>query len=204
MKRRVAINHGGMTARTRRAATPPSPEQIAFVENAMAQFGRQTYNYAYRLTNNESDARDLTQEAFIRVFRAWQSFQEGTSFLSWIYRIVTNLYRDELRRRKGVFTQPLPEDNQPQERLPDHETHDPIATLHERQLSSLMQRALSRLTYDQRAVVILADVEDYSYQEIADAIGCSIGTVRSRLHRARAQLRNLVQLERLEQGESAQ
>src|SRR5215471_7881107 len=84
---------------------PPSPEQIAFLENAMAKFGKQTYNYAYRLAGNEADARDLTQEAFIRVFRAWQSFRPGTSFISWIYRIVTNLHRDELRRRKGRFYQ---------------------------------------------------------------------------------------------------
>ncbi|HXW77010.1 MAG TPA: sigma-70 family RNA polymerase sigma factor [Candidatus Eremiobacteraceae bacterium] len=171
---------------------PPTPEQIAFVERAMEQYGRQTYNYAYRLTGNEPDARDLTQEAFIRVFRAWQSFREGTSFLSWIYRIVTNLYRDELRRRKGIFTQPLPEDNKPQEHALDDEAHDPIAAIHERQLSATMEQALASLTSEQRAVVVLADVEEYSYQDIAIIIGCSIGTVRSRLHRARAQLRKAV------------
>src|SRR5215470_13682460 len=167
----------------------------------MTKFGRQTYNYAYRLTGNEADARDLTQEAFIRVFRAWQSFKPGTSFLSWIYRIVTNLYRDELRRRKGIFTQPLPEDNQPQERgAADVESHDPIASMHERQLSASMERALGTLTPDQRAVVVLADVEEYSYQDIADTIGCSIGTVRSRLHRARAQLRKAVLREQAQEG----
>lgn len=179
---------------------PPTPEQIAFVERAMEQYGRQTYNYAYRLTGNEPDARDLTQEAFIRVFRAWESFREGTSFLSWIYRIVTNLYRDELRRRKGVFTQPLPEDNQPQERPVDDEAHDPIGAMHERQLSAPMERALKSLTPEQRAVVVLADVEEYSYQDIADTIGCSIGTVRSRLHRARAQLRKSVTREQAKEG----
>lgn len=182
---------------------PPTPEQITFVERAMEQYGRQTYNYAYRLTGNEPDARDLTQEAFIRVFRAWESFREGTSFLSWIYRIVTNLHRDELRRRKGIFTQPLPEDNQPQERGTGDEGHDPIAQIHERQLSATMERALVSLTLDQRAVVLLADVEERSYQEIADIIGCSIGTVRSRLHRARAQLRKSVLQERERQGKSA-
>jgi RNA polymerase sigma-70 factor, ECF subfamily len=174
----------------------PSPEQIAFVEEAMAKFGRQTYNYAYRLTSNEADARDLAQDAFIRVFRAWQSFRPGTSFLAWIYRIVTNLHRDELRRRKGIFTQPLPEDNQPQETPHAVTVHDPITAMHEQQLSPAMDRALRGLTPEQRTVVILADVEDYSYQEIAQTVGCSIGTVRSRLHRARSQLRRLVQRER--------
>jgi RNA polymerase sigma-70 factor, ECF subfamily len=162
----------------------------------MATYGRQTYNYAYRLTANEPDARDLTQEAFIRVFRAWQSFREGTSFLSWIYRIVTNLHRDELRRRKGVFVEPLPEDNQPQSRPGLDVAHDPIASLHERQLSPVMERALKGMSYDQRVVVVLADIEQYSYQEIAEIVGCSIGTVRSRLHRSREQLRRLVITER--------
>lgn len=189
-----------MAPRTREV-TAPTPEQIAFVEDAMRKYGKQTYNYAYRLCGNAADAHDLTQEAFIRVFRAWQSFRPGTSFLSWVYRIVTNLYRDELRRRKGVFTQPLPDDNVRQER-PEQPLVDPIALIHERQLSASMEFALRQLTADQRAVVILADVDEFSYQEIADIMGCSIGTVRSRLHRARAQLRKLVIRERARQGES--
>lgn len=158
----------------------------------MATYGRQTYNYAYRLTGNEPDARDLTQDAFIRVFRAWRSFQPGTSFLSWIYRIVTNLHRDELRKRKGVFLQELPDDNVSSEAGREAAQHDPIAAIHERQLSATMEGALRQLTPDQRAVVLLADVEERSYQEIADIMACSIGTVRSRLHRARMQLRKLI------------
>ena len=86
-------------------------EQTAFLEHAINQYGKATYNYAYRLTQNEADARDLTQEAFLRVYRAWRSFKPGTSFLSWIYRIVTNLHRDELRRRKGRYQEEIPEDH---------------------------------------------------------------------------------------------
>ncbi len=164
----------------------------------MATYGRQTYNYAYRLTGNEPDARDLTQEAFIRVFRAWRSFQPGTSFLSWIYRIVTNLHRDELRKRKGVFLQELPDDNMPHE-LPKDAAHDPIGALHDRQLSTAVEGALRQLTPDQRSVVLLADIEERSYQEIADIMACSIGTVRSRLHRARLQLRKLIPRQREEE-----
>jgi RNA polymerase sigma-70 factor, ECF subfamily len=191
-----------VTARPRRQDEPPSDDQNAFLEHAMATYGRQTYNYAYRLTGNEADARDLTQEAFIRVFRAWRSFQPGTSFLSWIYRIVTNLYRDELRKRKGVFLQELPDDNVAHELPSEAREHDPIAQIHERQLSSAVSDALKQLTADQRAVVLLADVEERSYQEIADIMACSIGTVRSRLHRARLQLRKLIP--RLRQREQQQ
>src|SRR5271156_3834810 len=181
-------------AAPRKPFEAPSPEQSAFLERAIEQYGKATYNFAYRLTGNEPDARDLTQDAFIRVYRAWRSFQPGTSFLSWIYRIVTNLYRDELRRRKGRFNEQIPEDNAPQEfggQRPLAVT--PIDDYVERQLGEPLSKALAQLSPEQRQVVVLADIEEYSYQEIAEIMGCSIGTVRSRLHRARALLRRLVE-----------
>ena len=185
---------------TRTPIEPPSPEQSAFLERAMTQYGKATYNFAFRLTGNEADARDLTQDAFIRVFRAWRSFQPGTSFLSWIYRIVTNLHRDELRRRKGRFQEQIPEDNAPQEFGGQRPLAvNPVDEYVERQLSEPMSRALATLSPEQRQVVILADIEEYSYQEIAEIVGCSIGTVRSRLHRARALLRRLVERAQQEQ-----
>ncbi len=181
-------------AASRTPLEPPTPEQAAFLERAMTQHGKATYNFAYRLTGNEADARDLTQDAFLRVYRAWRSFQPGTSFLSWIYRIVTNLHRDELRRRKGRYQEELPEDNAPQEFAGARPLAvTPIDDLVERELSEPLSRALAQLSSEQRQVVILADIEEYSYQEIAEIMGCSIGTVRSRLHRARALLRRLVE-----------
>ena len=178
----------------RKPIEPPTPEQAAFLERAIEQYGKATYNFAYRLTRNEADARDLTQEAFIRVYRAWRSFQPGTSFLSWVYRIVTNLHRDELRRKKGRYQEEIPEDNAPQEfggEKPLAVT--PIDDYVEGQLSEPVAKSLEQLSPDQRQVIVLADIEEYSYQEIAEIMGCSIGTVRSRLHRARALLRRLVQ-----------
>ncbi|MBV8688975.1 MAG: sigma-70 family RNA polymerase sigma factor [Candidatus Eremiobacteraeota bacterium] len=178
----------------RKPIEPPTPEQAAFLERAIERYGKATYNFAYRLTRNEADARDLTQEAFIRVYRAWRSFVPGTSFLSWIYRIVTNLYRDELRRKKGRFQEEIPEDNAPQAFGGDRPLAvTPIEDYVEGQLSESLARSLEMLSPDQRAVVVLADIEEYSYQEISEIMGCSIGTVRSRLHRARALLRRLLQ-----------
>jgi RNA polymerase sigma-70 factor, ECF subfamily len=172
---------------------PPSPEQTAFLERAVEQYGKATYNFAYRLTRNEADARDLTQDAFIRVFRAWRSFKPGTSFLSWVYRIVTNLHRDELRRRKGRYQEEIPDDNEPQAFGNDRSLAvAPIEEYVESQLSEPVAKALEALGPEQRQIVVLADIEEYSYQEIADIVGCSIGTVRSRLHRARGQLRKYV------------
>ena len=163
------------------------------MEQAIEQYGKATYNFAYRLTHNEADARDLTQEAFIRVYRAWRSFQPGTSFLSWIYRIVTNLYRDELRRKKGRYQEEIPEDNAPQEFGGQRPLAvDPVGEYVEGQLGEKMARSLDQLSPDQKQVIVLADIEEYSYQEIAEIMGCSIGTVRSRLHRARALLRRLL------------
>ncbi|HZT34693.1 MAG TPA: sigma-70 family RNA polymerase sigma factor, partial [Nitrososphaera sp.] len=127
----------------RKPLEPASPEQTAFLQQAMEQYGKATYNFAYRLTQNEPDARDLTQEAFLRVYRAWRSFVPGTSFLSWIYRIVTNLYRDELRRRKGRYEEEIPEDNTPQALGGQQSLAvTPIEDYVEAQLSERLQRAL--------------------------------------------------------------
>jgi RNA polymerase sigma-70 factor (ECF subfamily) len=168
-------------------------EQRAFLEHAMEQYGKATYNFAYRLTGNEPDARDLTQEAFIRVFRAWRSFRPGTSFLSWIYRIVTNLHRDELRRHKGRYQEEILDANEPQHVGGGRPLAvEPIEEYVDGYPSEPVSKALSALTAEQRQIVLLADVEDFSYQEIGEIVGCSVGTVRSRLHRARGQLRNLV------------
>jgi RNA polymerase sigma-70 factor (ECF subfamily) len=182
-------------AAPRKPFDPPTPEQTAFLERAISDYGKATYTYALRLTQHEADARDLTQEAFIRVYRAWRSFVPGTSFLSWVYRIVTNLHRDELRRRKGRYLEEIPEDNAPQDFGGARPlASQPIDELIDRQLSESMSKALGSLSPDQRQVLVLADIEEYSYQEIAEIVGCSIGTVRSRLHRARQQLRRAVEV----------
>ncbi len=157
-------------------------EQQLFLERAIEQYGKATYNFAYRLTGNDADASDLTQEAFIRVFRAWHSFKPGTSFLSWVFRIETNLYRDELRRRKvRCYAEEIHE-----------RPFEPIDDYVEAHLSEPLSKALSDLTPLQRKIVLLADVDGCSYREIGQIVGCSVGTVRSRLHRARRELRKLV------------
>jgi RNA polymerase sigma-70 factor, ECF subfamily len=180
-------------AAPRKPLEPSTPEQRAFLEHAIEQYGKATYNFAYRLTRNEADARDLTQDAFIRVYRAWRSFKPGTSFLSWIYRIVSNLHRDELRRRRGRYQDEIPEENAPAELGGGRPLAvAPIEEYLEGYLSEPVSKALQGLTPEQREIVLLADVEECSYQEIGEIVGCSVGTVRSRLHRARGQLRKLV------------
>ena len=184
-------------AAPRKPVEPGTPEQAEFLERAVEQYGKATYNYALRLTRNEADARDLTQEAFIRVYRAWRSFKPGTSFLSWIYRIVTNLHRDELRRQKGRYLVEIPEDNEPRASGGKPAAGGESDRRSRRRISQRTgfqgaRRALS----EQRQIIVLADIEECSYAEIAGIVGCSVGTVRSRLHRARSQLRKLVIPER--------
>ena len=180
-------------AAPRKPFEPGTPEQAEFLERAVEQYGKATYNFAFRLTHNEADARDLAQDAFIRVYRAWRSFKPGTSFLSWIYRIVTNLHRDELRRQKGRYLVEIPEDNEPHATTAERTlAENPIEELVEGYLSEPVSKALAALSSEQRQIVVLADIEECSYAEIAGIVGCSVGTVRSRLHRARSQLRKLV------------
>ncbi|MBV8196816.1 MAG: sigma-70 family RNA polymerase sigma factor [Candidatus Eremiobacteraeota bacterium] len=167
-------------------------DQQAFLEDAIERYGKAAYNYAYRLTQNDADARDLTQDAFVRVYRAWRSFKPGTSFRSWIYRILTNLHRDELRRRKGRYPEELPSDDESHARNGRPLAVEPIEEYVDGYLSEPVSRALAALPAEQRRIVLLADIDDLSYQEIAEIVGCSIGTIRSRLHRARGQLRTLV------------
>jgi len=185
-----------MAARSSRDAPTSHPlaEQRAFLEESMSRYGKAVYTYAYRLTGSESDARDLAQEAFIRVFRAWRSFRPGSSFLAWIFRILTNLHRDELRKRKGRYLEELP-DEQTRPRRGSNTTFSvtPIEEYHAQQLDAHLEEALAELSPEQRQVVVLADIEEYQYQEIAEIVGCSIGTVRSRLHRSRALLRQALQ-----------
>jgi RNA polymerase sigma-70 factor, ECF subfamily len=142
------------------------------------------YRLAYRLSGNQQDAEDLTQETFIRVFRSLASYQPGT-FEGWLHRITTNLFLDMARRRARVRMEALPDDA---ERIPggDPSPDQVYASSH---LDPDLQAALDELPPDFRAAVVLCDVEGLSYEEIGATLGVKLGTVRSRIHRGRQALR---------------
>lgn len=157
---------------------------------------RQAYNIAYRMAGNHADAEDLTQEAFLRAYRFFDRYNRQMPFENWLYRIISNVFIDELRKRPKVkshsLDQPLMHGRSDSEihlEVPDI-TADPEWRVLEAELDEPLQRALNQLPVDFRQTVILADVEGLSYEEIAEAMGCSLGTVRSRLHRGRKLLRN--------------
>jgi len=143
------------------------------------------YRLAYRLTGNSHDAEDLTQEVFMRVFRSLSSYTPGT-FEGWLHRITTNLFLDMARRRQRIRFEGLGDDTAA--RLGDG-GRSPADAFDDRHLDSDIQAALKALAPEYRAAVILCDIEGLSYEEIADTLGIKLGTVRSRIHRGRAQLR---------------
>jgi RNA polymerase sigma factor (sigma-70 family) len=143
------------------------------------------YRLAYRLTGNPHDAEDLTQEVFVRVFRSLSSYTPGT-FEGWLHRITTNLFLDGARRRQRIRFEGLADEVA--HRLAGSEP-TPAEAFDEAHLDDDIQAALKALPPEYRAAVVLCDIEGFSYEEIAVTLGVKIGTVRSRLHRGRAQLR---------------
>jgi len=164
--------------------------EIEAFETLLARYGRRIYQMAYRMAGNEADANDLTQEAFIRVWRAFRRIDPEANLESWLYRIVTNLYIDLLRRRPKARLESLDaplrtaKGDEVAREVPD-ERADPEATVLSAQLDADIQRALVALTPDLRMVVVLSDIEGQSYEEISVTLRIPIGTVKSRLHRAR-------------------
>src|SRR3954471_22575893 len=148
----------------------PTWEEIA------RDHGRFMYTVAYRLAGNDDDAQDLVQESLIRVRRGLERYEPG-SLQGWLARIVTNVFLDEVRRRRRRPTGALPDD--PERVLPASPGADEAGTV----LSNHVQAALDALPEDFRVSVVLCDVVDLSYEDIAATLGVPVGTVRSRIHR---------------------
>lgn len=159
--------------------TPPSWEEIVEAHSA------RVYRLAYRLTGNQHDAEDLTQEVFVRVFRSLSTYTPGT-FEGWLHRITTNLFLDMVRRRQRIRFDALAEDAA--ERLPSREP-SPAQAFSDTHFDADVQQALDTLAPEFRAAVVLCDIEGLSYEEIAATLGVKLGTVRSRIHRGRSHLR---------------
>ncbi|MFN8373357.1 MAG: sigma-70 family RNA polymerase sigma factor [Anaerolineae bacterium] len=153
------------------------------------------YTLAYRIMGETQSAADAAQEAFITAFRRLSTYRGG-SFRGWLIRIATNICYDELRRRKRRPVVAM-EDLVPPESDDDAPIPDPSDTpeqaMQQRELNRAIQDCINALGEDQRVVLILSDVEGLSYQEIADNTNAQVGTVKSRLSRARASVRNCLQ-----------
>lgn len=167
-----------MTEQTAPPWTPPTWEEV------VREHSPRVFRLAYRLAGNRQDAEDLTQETFVRVFRSLANYEPGT-FEGWLHRITTNLFLDMVRRRQRIRFDALPDEG---DRLPGRE-RSPEQQYSDNHFGADVQAALDSLSPDFRVAVVLCDVEGLTYEEIAATLGIKLGTVRSRIHRGRLQLR---------------
>ncbi|NLE45426.1 MAG: sigma-70 family RNA polymerase sigma factor [Chloroflexi bacterium] len=158
-------------------------------------YQNQVYNLAYRIMGDPAAAADTTQEAFISAYQGIGGFRGG-SFKSWLLRIVANACYDEIRyrkRRPATSIEDLGEDAEEASPMLISENEMPDEHMQRMELAGVIQSGISTLPPDQRITLVLSDVQEMSYQEIAEATDVSIGTVKSRLARARAKLRDYLQ-----------
>lgn len=183
------VNPGPIVAETSIPMTP---------SNIFDRYAPRVYNLARRLLGNEADAEDVTQDVFVQVLRKLPTFRGEAAFPTWLYRVTVNAALAFRRKRTVRKTQPLPDPlrdfhydgghsrpvhrwtTEPEKRAIDHETH------------ALIEDAIARLLETYRDVYVLADVEGLPNAEIGEILGISLGTVKSRLHRARLQMRSML------------
>src|SRR5512143_3618467 len=159
-------------------------------------YQHQVFNLAFRIMGEEAAASDATQEAFISAYKNLKSFRGG-SFKSWLLRIVTNACYDDLRKRKRRPATSLEdlvgdENGEGEFDVPSH-ADGPETIVQRREMAAMLQQGITTLPDDQRIVLVLSDVQGMSYEEIADITNSNLGTVKSRLSRARGKLREYLQ-----------
>ncbi|MFV0519547.1 MAG: RNA polymerase sigma factor [Lachnospirales bacterium] len=190
-------------------------EDFALVKNALKKdkfsfetlvkkYEKLVYSIAYRMFNNREDAEDITQNVFIKVYNKLDTFNEGQSFKAWISTVTTNSCIDELRKRKNKSTISIDktidgEDNEFMFELPSNEI-TPIDQLVNKERRSIILESICELKKSNKQLIILRDINDLSYEEIALHLDMNIGTVKSKISRSRLKLKNII-MEKMEQIE---
>lgn len=167
----------------------------ALFERLMDNSYRQAYAMAVRLAGNATDGEDLLQETYVRAYRFFHRYDEALPFTSWLFRIMTNVHIDSLRRKARLKTVSLEgsgTDGQTTWEMVDQDARAD-RNLFDNALGESVELGLKAMTPEFRVAVLLADVEGMSYEEIAEVMSTSVGTVRSRIHRGRKQLRQYLE-----------
>ncbi|WP_423298982.1 RNA polymerase sigma factor SigE [Glutamicibacter nicotianae] len=166
-------------AATGETATPTWDQMVQ-------EHGQRVFRLAYRLTGNRQDAEDLSQEAFVRAFKALENYTPGTMG-GWLHRITTNLFLDQARRKSKIRFDRFAEGSE--DRMPGTAV-TPERYFEFNNLDVDVQEALRALSPEFRAAIVLCDMEGFSYEEVSRILDVKLGTVRSRIHRGRAMLRD--------------
>ena len=167
---------------------------LAF-EELVKRYEKKVFAVAFRMTGNKEDAADLTQEAFIKAYKALAQFRGEAAFQTWLYRIIANVCRDELRKKykNTVFSldnEVVLESGNLKREVADS-APGPDVFLVNKEFGETIQKAVDSLAIDYRVTLVMREIQGFSYEEISDILKCSIGTVKSRLSRARAAVKNI-------------
>ena len=188
------------------AFTPPASSRWEEFEKEVINHEKALYHFAYRLSGNPEDAQDLVQESLFKAYRSYNKFKKGTSFDRWVFQIIYRSFVDSYRKKKRrPFVSSLDESPPHLEQnktteIPDY-TSLPEEMALQQELGTVIQEALVKLPNEFRAAVILCDIQGFSYEEISQILQCSLGTVRSRIHRGRKLLREYLGSYLKEKGE---
>ncbi len=170
---------------------------ISAFEELIEGYQKKIFNIAFRIVGNYDDANDLAQEVLIRIYRSIGNFKEQSSFSTWIYRITTNVCLDDIRKRKNKKVISLDEEIKVEDGEMQRQivSNDPLPedTAERGELRELVNGAIQSLSEEHRVVIVLRDLQGFSYEEISGILKCPEGTVKSRINRARQALKNVLQ-----------
>lgn len=170
--------------------------ELSAFENLISRYEKKIYNFCYRMTNNKEDAEDLAQEVFIKVYRSLRLFKGNSKFSTWIYRIAYNTCIDKHRKKKMIHIislSPAGEDNENKDMDLPYQGLSPEERLLRKEQLMNLQLCIEALRPEYKSVIILRDIQNHTYEEIAEILNIPLGTVKSHISRARLSLRDALE-----------